>query len=358
MPPSIFSGKVKDMRKNKNALVPNNSFTEFLLYTTPNGKVKVEIFLRDENVWLTQGRIADLFGVDRSVVTKHLQNIYEEGELGKEATCAKTAQVQTEGARQVTRQVEFYNLDAILSVGYRVNSRQATLFRIWATERLKEYIIKGFTMDDERLKNPNNIFGKDYFEEQLARIRDIRSSERRFYQKITDIYSQCSADYDKDREETKLFFATVQNKLHWAISRQTAAEIISSRSDSAKPNMGLTSWKNSPRSRIRKDDVAVAKNYLDEQELNALNRIVTMYLDYAELQATNRAVMYMKDWIKKLDAFLRFNERDVLDNPGKVSAEIAKAFAEKEFEKYSVIQDRLFESDFDRVVKQIGQSKD
>jgi hypothetical protein len=341
------------VKKKMNVPVPNNSFTEFLLYTTPNGKVKVEIFLRNENVWLTQGRIADLFGVDRSVITKHLQNIYEEGELGKEATCAKIAQVQNEGAREVTRQVEFYNLDAILSVGYRVNSRQATLFRIWATERLKEYIIKGFTMDDERLKNPNNIFGKDYFEEQLARIRDIRSSERRFYQKITDIYSLCSADYDKDGEETKLFFATVQNKLHWAISRQTSAEIISSRANSAKLNMGLTSWKNSPRSRIRKDDVAVAKNYLDEQELNALNHIVTMYLDYAELQAVNRSVMFMKDWIKKLDAFLRFNERDVLDNSGKVSAAIAKAFAEKEFEKYSVIQDRLFESDFDLAVKRI-----
>lgn len=341
------------MKKKKNALVPNNSFTEFLLYTTLNGKVKVEIFLRNENVWLTQARIADLFGVERSVVTKHLQNIFQEGELDRKSTCAKIAQVQTEGTRQVTRQVEFYNLDAILSVGYRVNSRQATLFRIWATERLKEYIIKGFTMDDERLKNPNNIFGKDYFEEQLARVRDIRSSERRFYQKITDIYSQCSADYDKDSEETKLFFATVQNKLHWAISRQTAAEIIYSRADSSKQNMGLTSWKNSPKGHIRKTDVAIAKNYLDEKELNMLNRIVTMYLDYAELQANSRVLMYMKDWIKKLDAFLQFNEKEILDNPGKVSAEIAKAFAENEFEKYSVIQDRLYESDFDRAVKKL-----
>ena len=341
------------MKKKKNSLVPNNSFTEFLLYITPNGKVKVEIFLRDENLWLTQARIADLFGVERSVVTKHLQNIFMEGELDRESTCAKIAQVQTEGARQVARQVEFYNLDAILSVGYRVNSRQATLFRIWATERLKEYIIKGFTMDDERLKNPNNIFGKDYFEEQLARIRDIRSSERRFYQKITDIYLQCSADYDKDSEETKLFFATVQNKLHWAISRQTAAEIICSRADSNKQNMGLTSWKNSPKGRIRKSDVFIAKNYLNEEELNILNRIVTMYLDYAELQANNRVVMYMKDWIEKLDAFLRFNGKEILDNPGKVSAEIAKAFAESEFEKYGVIQDRLYESDFDKVVKKL-----
>jgi hypothetical protein len=341
------------MKNKKNSLVPNNHFTEFLLYTTPNGKVKVEIFLRDENIWLTQARIADLFGVERSVVTKHLHNIYREGELKKDPTCAKIAQVQREGARQVTRNVEYYNLDAILSVGYRVNSKQATLFRIWATERLKEYIIKGFTMDDERLKNPNNIFGKDYFEEQLARIRDIRSSERRFYQKITDIYSQCSADYDMDSEETKLFFATVQNKLHWAISRQTAAEIVRFRADSNKPNMGLTSWKNSPGGRIRKADVSIAKNYLDEKELNILNRIVTMYLDFAELQAHNRVVVHMKDWIEKLDAFLQFNGKEILDNPGKVSAEIARSFAEAEFDKYSVIQDRLYESDFDKEIKKI-----
>jgi len=316
--------------KNKN-LVPIHGFTEFLLYTTQNGKVKVEIFLHDGNIWLTQAKIAALFGVERSVVTKHLQNIYQEAELKKELTCAKIAQVQTEGARQVTRQVEFYSLDAILSVGYRVNSRQATLFRIWASERLKEYIIKGFTMDDERLKNPRNIFGKDYFEEQLARIRDIRSSERRFYQKVTDIYSQCSSDYEKDSETTRQFFATVQNKLHWAISRRTAAEIVVSRADGKKPNMGLTSWKNSPGGRIRRTDVSIAKNYLDEKELSLLNRIVSMYLDYAELQANNRIVMCMKDWAKKLDAFLRFNGREVLDNPGRVGADIARSFAEAEF---------------------------
>src|SRR3989344_301320 len=235
------------MKKKNQQIISNNSFTEFLLYTTPNGKVKVEIFVRDENIWLTQAKIAELFGVERSVVTKHLQNIFQEGELEKEATCAKIAQVQNEGNRQVTRDIEFYNLDAILSVGYRVNSSQATQFRIWATERLKEYIIKGFTMDDERLKNPNSIFGKDYFEEQLARIRNIRSSERRMYQKITDIYASCSADYDPNEEITKQFFATVQNKLHFAITGKTAAEIISERVDSAKANMGLTSWKNSPK---------------------------------------------------------------------------------------------------------------
>jgi len=252
-----------------------------------------------------------------------------------------------------TNAVKFYNLDAIISVGYRVNSKQATQFRIWATERLKEYIIKGFTMDDERLKTPNRIFGQDYFEEQLARIRDIRSSERRFYQKITDIYAQCSADYNQNAADTQHFFASVQNKLHWAIAKQTAAEIIYNRADSRKQNMGLTSWKNSPAGILRKPDVSIAKNYLNEEELDGLNRIVTMYLDYAEDQAKRGILMTMADWAKKLDAFLQFNERELLDNPGKVSAEIAKEFAESEFEKYRVVQDRLFESDFDRMIKKL-----
>ncbi|MGB4959528.1 MAG: virulence RhuM family protein [Saprospiraceae bacterium] len=286
-------------------------FNEILLYTTPDGKVKVEIYLQNETIWLTQQKIAELFGVDRTVVTKHLSNIYSEGELVKDATSAKIAQVQTEGHREVTRQIDFYNLDAIISCGYRVNSSQATAFRIWATERLKEYIIKGFTMYDERLKNPNNIFGKDYFEEQLARIRDIRSSERRFYQKITDIYAQCSADYRSDDDITKTFFATVQNKLHWAITGQTAAEIVSSRADSTKENMGLKHWKNGPNGKIRKTDVSVAKNYFEEKELDGLNRIVSMYLDYAELQANRGVLMNMKDWIVKLDAFLQFNEQAI-----------------------------------------------
>jgi len=330
-----------------------DGFNEILLYTTPNGKVKVEIYLQNETIWLTQQKIADLFGVDRSVVTKHLINIYKEAELSKEATCAKIAQVQTEGSREVTRPIEFYNLDAIISVGYRVNSSQATAFRIWATERLKEYIIKGFTMDDERLKNPNNIFGKDYFEEQLARIRDIRSSERRFYQKITDIYSSCSADYSKDTDTTKTFYATVQNKLHWAITGQTAAELISSRVDSAKENMGLTTWKNAPVGKIRKTDVGIAKNYLNEKELNGLNRIVSMYLDFAELQASRGVVMYMKDWVKKLDAFLQFNETAILKDAGRVTHEVALALAEKEFEKYCIVRDKLLESDFDKAVKKL-----
>jgi hypothetical protein len=248
---------------------------------------------------------------------------------------------------------KFYNLDAILSVGYRVNSKQATQFRIWANGVLKEYLIKGFAMDDERLKNPQHIFGKDYFEEQLARIRDIRSSERRFYQKITDIYAQCSSDYDANEPITREFFATVQNKLHWAITGQTAAELIASRVDSSKQNMGLTTWKNAPGGRIRKHDVGVAKNYLNENELDGLNRIVTMYLDYAENQARKGIMMTMKDWVQKLDAFLQFNEEAVLKNKGKVSHEIAIALAEEEFEKFRIIQDRIMESDFDREIKKI-----
>lgn len=262
-----------------------------------------------------------------------------------------------EGQRQISRNVEFYNLDAIISVGYRVNSRQATHFRVWATQVLKEYIIKGFAMDDARLKNPNNIFGKDYFEEQLARIRDIRSSERRFYQKITDIYAQCSADYDPNEEITKQFFATVQNKLHWAITGQTAAEIIHDRANSEKPDMGLTNWKNSPKGSIRKTDVGIAKNYLNEKELDGLNRIVTMYLDYAEMQAKDGVVMYMKHWVEKLDAFLQFNKKEVLQDNGRISNEIAVALAESEYEKYRINKDRMLESDFDREVGKLLDSE-
>jgi len=343
------------MAKKKTTIVPNNSFTEILLYTAPSGKVKVEIFLHNENVWLSQAKIAELFGVDRSVVTKHLKNIFETAELQEDSVCAKIAHTAADGK---TYQTQFYNLDAIISVGYRVNSTQATHFRIWATERLKEYIIKGFTMDDERLKNPENIFGKDYFEEQLARIRDIRSSERRFYQKITDIYAQCSADYDANSETTKMFFATVQNKLHWAITQQTAAEIIYNRANSNKQNMGLTTWKNAPGGAIRKPDVSVAKNYLNEQELDNLNRIVSMYLDYAEMQANNRKIMYMKDWVSRLDAFLQFNEKEILTHSGKVTAEIAKAFAEAEFDKFRVIEDQNYESDFDKLLKQLKKGED
>jgi hypothetical protein len=345
------------MTKNSKTLpAKNDTFNEFLLYTTPNGQVRVEIFLRNETVWLTQEKMAELFGVQRPAITKHLKNIFDSGELNEPMVCSILEHTTPHGAiegKTQTKAVKYYNLDAIISVGYRVNSVQATHFRIWATQILKEYIIKGFTMDDERLKNPNNIFGKDYFDEQLARIRDIRSSERRFYQKITDIYAQCSADYDVNAPETKDFFAIVQNKLHWAITGQTAAELIRSRADSTQPHMGLTNWKNCPKGSIRKTDVSVAKNYLNENELDGLNRIVSMYLDFAELQAINRKMMYMRDWIVKLDAFLKFNEREILYNAGTVSAEIAKAFAENEYENFRVIQDRLFENDFDKEVKKI-----
>lgn len=340
--------------KKHQQLVLNNHFTEFLFYTTPNGKVKVEIFLRDENVWLPQAKIAELFGVGVPAVNKHLKNIFESGELKENSVISKMEITAKDGKKYSTK---FYNLDAIISVGYRVNSSQATHFRIWATERLKEYIIKGFTMDDERLKNPHNIFGKDYFEEQLARIRDIRSSERRLYQKITDIYSQCSADYDPNTDITKQFFATVQNKLHFAVTGKTAAEIISERVDNRKPNMGLTTWKYAPKGKIREFDVVIAKNYLNEKELDHLNRIVTMYLDYAEMQAKRGILMRMKDWVSKLDAFLKFNEKQILDNIGKVSHKVAEELALMEYEKYRLVQDKEYISDFDREVKKLLKEK-
>jgi hypothetical protein len=337
----------------KKQIIKQNTFTEFLLYTTPNGKVKVEIFLQGENIWLTQDKIAFLFGVQRPAITKHLQNIFETGELHEDSVSSILEHTATDGKKYKTK---FYNLDAIISVGYKVNSKQATHFRIWATERLKEYIIKGFTMDDERLKNPNNIFGQDYFEEQLARIRNIRSSERRFYQKITDIYAQCSVDYNQNEKITQKFFTTVQNKLHFAISGQTAAEIIYDRVNSKKPNMGLTNWTNSPKGTIRKIDVGIAKNYLNEKELDGLNRIVSMYLDYAEVQAKKRVVMTMKDWVKKLNFFLQFNEKDILQNSGKVSHKVAISLAEKEYKKYQSTIDREYISDFDLEVKKLLES--
>ena len=320
-----------------------------ILYTTSDGHVNIQVQFEDDTFWLTQKRMAELFGVDVRTVNEHLQNIFKSGELEKEATIRKIRIVQQEGSREVARELDFFHLDAIIAVGYRANSYQATQFRIWATNTLREYITKGFVLNDDMLKNGQS-FGKDYFEEQLERIRDIRASERRFYQKITDIYSQCSADYDVDSPVTKEFFATVQNKLHYAITKHTAAEIIYDRADSTKPNMGLTTWKNAPSGRIRKSDVVIAKNYLDETEMGNLNEIVTMYLDYAERQARRGNIMYMQDWVARLDAFLQFNEEEVLHHKGKVTAAIAKAFAESEFEKYRVIQDRQYQSDFDRLV--------
>jgi hypothetical protein len=335
--------------------VKNDTFNEFLLYKTADGKVKVEIFLHNETVWLSQKAIAALFDCSVDNVSLHLKNIFESLELQEYSVVEEFSVTATDGKNYSTKH---YNLDAIIAVGYRVSSKKATQFRMWATERLREYIIKGFTMDDERLKHPNNIFGKDYFEEQLARIRDIRSSERRFYQKITDIYAQCSSDYDKDDEVTKHFFATVQNKLHFAISGQTAAEIIHERVDSTKEHMGLSTWKFAPDGPIRKPDVSVAKNYLDEKELDGLNRIVSMYLDYAESQAQKAIPMNMKDWQEKLDAFLKFNDREILENLGTISAELAKDFAESEYEKYRLIQNRIHESDFDREMKKFLENND
>jgi hypothetical protein len=332
-------------------LTIKDEITEFIIYKAPNEEIKVEVFLHNETVWLTQKRMSELFDVGIPAISKHLDNIYSEGELDKDSTISILETVQKEGNREVKRKLEYYNLDVIIAVGYRVNSYRATQFRIWATKILKEYIIKGFAMDDKRLKNPNNVFGKDYFDEQLERIRDIRSSERRFYQKITDIYSQCSADYDSKSKITEEFFAIVQNKLHYAISGKTAAEIIYSRANSKEQNMGLTSWKNSPEGKIRKTDVSIAKNYLNNEELDSLNRIVSMYLDYAEMQAKKQNIMYMKDWVNKLNAFLKFNEREILQDLGKVTSEIAKEFAETEFEKYRIIQDRLFKSDFDKLIE-------
>ena len=326
--------------------------TQFLLYKAENGKIKVDVLIQDETVWLTIEQMAELFGKGRSTINEHILNIYQDGELEKEESMRKIGISDFS-----TKPTNFYNLDVIISVGYRVKSLQGTRFRQWATQHLKEFIIKGFTMDDERLKDPKQIFGKDYFDEQLERIRDVRSSERRLYQKITDIYAQCSADYDPNHQTSKEFFSTVQNKLHWAIVGETAAEIIYNRVDSNKQNMGLTSWKNSPNGRIRKDDVVVAKNYLSLVELDFFNRIVTMYLDYAEMQAKNKKVMYMKDWIVKLDAFLQFNEKEVLEHKGKISHEVATTLALNEYEKYRVIQDREYLSDFDKLLLKMENKK-
>lgn len=322
---------------------------ELIFYESPEGKVRVEVHHEDETFWLNINQMAELFGVDKSGISRHLKNIFETGELRRDAVVAKFATTAADGK---TYQVDHYNLDAIISVGYRVNSAQATRFRIWATETLREFIVKGFVLDDERLKL-NRRFGKDYFDELLERIREIRASERRFYLKITDIYEQCSIDYDAKAETTQTFFKTVQNKLHWAVTGKTAAEIIAERADADKPSMGLTTWKNAPDGKVIKSDVSVAKNYLIEREIKELERIVSMYLDYAENQAARQIPMKMTDWVQKLDAFLAFNEYEVLTNAGQVSAAVAKRLAEEQYARYRVRQDREFESDFEREVKRL-----
>ncbi|ASS49937.1 MAG: cell filamentation protein Fic [Candidatus Fluviicola riflensis] len=331
----------------------------FLFYANPNGKDTIQVVVdeKNETVWTTQKGMSELFEVDRTVVTKHLKNIYAEGELHKVSTSAKIALVQKEGDREVSREVEYYNLDAIISVGYRVNSQSATRFRIWATGVLREYLVKGFVIDDDRLKQGESLFNKDYFDELIDRIREIRASERRFYLKITDIYEQCSIDYKKDTELTQKFFRTVQNKLHWAITGKTAAQLIAERVDSSKPNMGLQTWRNSPNGKILKSDVSVAKNYLIEKEIKELERIVTMYLDYAENQANRKIPMKMKDWISKLDAFLEFNEYQILADAGSVKQEVARSLAENEYDKFRIVQDSTFVSDFEKQTKNISAKK-
>lgn len=314
--------------------------TDILIYQTENGKTKIDVRLEDETVWMTQKSIAELYQTTPQNITLHIKNIYLESELEESSTCKDYLQVRNEGNRTVQRNVRHYNLEMIIAVGYRVRSNRATQFRRWATERLNEYLVKGFTIDDERLKNMRNI-GDDYFDELLERIRDIRASEKRFYKKITDIYT-LSIDYDSKSESAKKFFATVQNKLHFAIHGHTAAELIGERADSSKHNMGLTTWKGD---KVRKGDVMVAKNYLTEEEMKSLNRIVTMYLDYAEDQAEKRKPMYMKDWEEKLNAFLKFNERDILTGSGSISHEVAKELAEKEYEKFNKNRLNNFEKD-------------
>lgn len=337
--------------KKDNKLQIRNSTAEFLIFTRQAGEDGIEVRVAEETVWLTQPLIAELFQTTVPNISMHLRSIYETGELTAEATLKNFLTVRQEGARQVRRNLEYYNLDAIIAVGFRVNSARAIHFRQWATGVLRDYAIRGYVLDKERLKN-GAFFSKEYFENLLAEIREIRASERKFYQKITDIYAT-AMDYSVDAEITQTFFATVQNKLHFAIHGRTAAKLIVERADSKKERMGLATWKNAPHGKIIKPDVSIAKNYLTEKELKSLDRFVTMYLDYAEDQAERNIPMTMEDWAKKLNAFLQFNERDILDNPGKVSQEVAKAFVEGEFEKYRIVQDRLFESDFDRHIKKL-----
>lgn len=335
---------------SKNKKLPDNQIT---VYQTPDGKINIEVLYANENIWLPQKRIAELFDVDRSVVTKHLKNIFSENELQEDSVCANFAHTAEDGKEYQTK---FYSLEAIIAVGYRVNSERGTQFRQWAISILQQYIHKGFAIDSERFKYGSR-FSTRYFDDLLEEIRDIRSSERMAYQKITDIYAT-SIDYSPKAQDTKQFFATVQNKLHFAITRQTAAEIIATRARSDKPNMGMTSWRKGPGGKIMPGDVAIAKNYLDKPELDHLNRIVSMYLDYAELQAVRNKPMYMKDWIEKLNAFLKFSEYEILTNAGQISHEVALALANKEYERFKKIQDKNYISDFDKEIKRITGKKD
>jgi hypothetical protein len=320
---------------------------QFLIYQSEDGSTRIDVMLAAETLWLSQKQLTELFGKAKGTISEHIKHIFEDGELTPGATVRLFRTVQSEGGRDVTREVEHYNLDMVLALGFRVRSPVGVRFRQWASDKLKEYIVKGFVLDDARLKNPGK--GPDYFDELTRRLQDIRTSERRFYQKITDIYAT-SVDYDANHALTQTFFATVQNKVHYAIHGQTAAELIATRADSSQPNMGLTTWEGA---RIRKTDVSVAKNYLNEEELRALNNLAEQYLIFAEGQAARRIAMTMRDWISKLEGFLTLNDREILQGAGKVSAELAKSHAEQEFDKFRVLDDQRFESDFDRMVKQL-----
>ena len=333
---------MKSLTKHKNKTVPVSAPAEYLTFIAGNGESTVETRYEDENIWLTQKMMAELYGVDRSVITKHLKKVFKDDELDKNSVCAIFAHTAEDGK---TYSVNFYALQAVIAVGFKVDNQRAVQFRKWIISLAKEYTIKGFIMDDERFKLGHKLTSQ-YFEEQLVRIREIRESERMFYQKITDIYAT-ALDYDKNSKITKTFFKTVQNKLHYAVHRHTAAEMVVNRANAKKENMGLKSWKDAPNGKIQKFDVLTAKNYLSEKEIDFLNRLVSLYLDYAEIQAENSIPMTMEDWSKRLDSFIEFNGRELLMNAGKISHEQAKLHAETQFEKYRVVQDHLFKSDFD-----------
>ena len=332
-----------------------NKDMQFLIYSTPEENVSVNAVIQDETIWLTQKAMAELFGVNVPAISKHLTNIYEEEELRQDSTISKMEIVQNEGGRQVLRETSFYNLDAIISVGYRVNSSKATKFRIWATNILKEFIQKGFVLDDERLKQGKTAFGKDYFRELLERVRSIRASERRIWQQITDIFAECSIDYDKKSPVTKEFYATIQNKFHFAITGQTAAEIVYNQSDSSKENMGLTTWKNCPDGRILKSDVTIAKNYLSEKEIRQLERAITGYFDYIEDLIERENTFTMAEFSKSVNEFLEFRRYEILTNKGKISKKQADSKAEKEYDKFNKTQ--KIETDFDIAIKQMIQKQ-
>lgn len=325
--------------------------SQFILYTTPSGDVKLEVFLQDETIWLTQKMMAELFQVSVSAINQHIKNIFSEGELSPESTIKKYLIVQKEGARNISREVDYYNLDAIIAVGYRVNSKRATQFRIWATQVLREYIAKGFALDDERLKQGKTVFGIDYFRELLERIQSIRASERRIYLQITDIFAECSIDYDPNSQRTKDFFATVQNKFHFAITGQTAAEIIGAKANKKEPFMGLSVWKNSPKRRILPSDVVIAKNYLQEKEIKKLERTISGFFDYIENLIENRQAFTMSEFSQSVNKFLNFNEYRILFGKGSISKEQADRKAMREYKEFNKTQP--IESDFDKLTKKL-----